>query len=84
MTPETKRDKFLRLAENRVNKVLDDLRILGHCGNRSNYDYTDEDVRIIFAKLEKGLRETKGQFLGIEMPKDRITLRKKKKTAYIG
>lgn len=56
---ETKRDRFVRIAERRVNKILVDLESLGKCANRRNYQYTDSDVRKIFREIEKKLRETR-------------------------
>ena len=43
-----KRDNFIRLAENRTNKLLDMIRLLGNLSNTSNYSYTNEDVEKIF------------------------------------
>lgn len=41
---ETKSQKFERIAEIRIKKVLHSMRLLGNCGNRNNYDYTSEQV----------------------------------------
>ena len=35
---ETKRQKFVRLAEARTNKIIDMLQLLGNCSNSSAYD----------------------------------------------
>lgn len=64
MENETKRKKFIRLAELRTNKILKMLQLLGNCSSKSNYDYTDEDVRKIFTVLEEELKNTKSKFLG--------------------
>lgn len=48
---ETKRAKFQRLAEKRMNKALESLRILGQLSNRAVYDYTEEDVDAMFGAL---------------------------------
>lgn len=42
---ESKRERFVRLAEARTNKILDMMKLLGNCSSKSNYDYTDEDVK---------------------------------------
>ncbi len=60
---ESKRDKFIRLAEARTNKILSMLRLLANCSSKSNYDYTDEDVREIFNAIEKEVRITKEKFM---------------------
>ena len=59
---ETKRDRFVRIAERRVNKILVDLESLGKCANRRNYQYTDSQVRKIFGEIEKKLKETKALY----------------------
>ena len=42
-----KEENFIRLAENRTNKVLDMIRLLGNLSNTSNYSYTKEQVEKI-------------------------------------
>ena len=74
-TKETKRECFVRLAEARTNKILDMMKLLGNCSNKSNYDYTDEDVKKIFGAIEKELKNTKAKFNGADVHKeDRFTL----------
>lgn len=60
--PETKREAFRRLAERRTNAVLQRVRVLGNLSNPYAYEYTDEDVRAIFAAIEQELRLTKLKF----------------------
>lgn len=57
-----KRDRFKRLAVYRTNEVLRKLRILGHCANRSAYDYNEDDVARIFSELERETKETRAKF----------------------
>ena len=59
---ETKRDKFVRLAEARTNKILDTLHLLGNCSNTSAYEYTQQDIDQIFSAIELEVRETKKKF----------------------
>ena len=75
MAAETKKDRFIRLAEARTNKILEMMRLLGNCSSKANYEYTDEDVKKIFGVLEKELKNTKNKFLGIEAKEERFTLR---------
>jgi hypothetical protein len=56
------REKFVELAEKRVNKAIKDLRLIGNLSNRSNYKYADEDVRQIFIALEKELKQARERF----------------------
>ena len=71
---ETKRDKFVRLAEARTNKIIDMIRLLGNCSNKSNYDYTDADVQKIFSTLEKELKNAKLKFSMSEVEEDKFRL----------
>lgn len=71
---ETKREKFVRLAEARTNKILDQIRLLGNLSNKGNYDYTDEDVRKIFAALDKEVKSAKNSFSGLESNDQRFKL----------
>ena len=72
---ETKRDKFVRLAEARTNKIIDMLQLLGNCSNTSAYDYTQQDVEKIFGAIEDELKEAKKKFNKVESKKSsRFTL----------
>ena len=75
MPGETKRERFLRVAESRTNKLLDMMKLLGNCSTQSNYDYTNEDIKKIFDTLEKELKNTKNRFIGIEEKEIKFSLR---------
>lgn len=70
MAKETKRDKFIRLAEARTNKIIDMLQLLGNCSNSNAYDYTQQDVEKIFNAIEAEVREAKKKFNKIESKKN--------------
>ena len=73
---ETKREKFVRLAEARTNKIICMLQLLGNCSNSSIYDYTSQDVEKIFSAIEAEVREAKKKFSKIESKKEsRFTLK---------
>ena len=59
---ESKRDKFVRLANRRTNAVLTQLKILGNCSNKYAYNYAEEDVNKIFKEIDKRVKETKARF----------------------
>ncbi|MBI2098524.1 MAG: hypothetical protein HYT49_02580 [Candidatus Wildermuthbacteria bacterium] len=59
---ETKQERFKRLAALRTNQVLERLRVLGNCGNRGAYEYSEEEVNKIFSEIERGTREAKIRF----------------------
>ena len=61
-TSDQNRERFVRVAEKRVNRILRDLDSLEKCSNRRNYLYTDEDVRRIFSAIERRLREIRSQY----------------------
>lgn len=72
---ESKREKFVRLAEARTNKILDMLQLLGNCSNSSVYDYSSQDVEKIFSVIELETKEAKKKFNKIESKKSsRFTL----------
>ena len=57
-----KMDRFKRVAENRTNKIIDQIRLLGTCANKSNYEYSDEDVKKIFSAIDSELKITKAKY----------------------
>lgn len=59
---ETKRERFVRIAEARTNKIIDMIQLLGNCSNTSTYDYTSQDIDKIFNAIELELREAKKKF----------------------
>jgi hypothetical protein len=59
---ETKRDRFIRVAESRTNKIIKLFDLLGNCANKNNYDYTERDVRLIISTLENELKDLKEKF----------------------
>lgn len=63
-THSLKRQRFLRIAESRVNKVLSNLDNLAKCSNKTNYEYSEDEVRKIFREIDRKVKETKFQFQG--------------------
>ena len=59
-----RRERFIKIGEKRVNKLLEDFRLLGNCANRANYEYTQEEIDHIFSALEQAFVETKKKFYG--------------------
>lgn len=59
---ESKRDKFIRIAETRTNKIISMIQLLGNCSNQATYDYTEKDVADIFSAIEKELKIAKQKF----------------------
>ena len=73
---ETKRERFVRLAENRTNKIINMVSLLGHCANTSIYEYSDADVEKIFTAIEGSVKEARKKFAKSDAPKStKFTLR---------
>lgn len=72
---ETKRERFVRLAEARTNKIIDMMKLLGNCSSTANYEYTEEDVKKIFGAIEREMKNAKAKFNGTDAQKEeRFTL----------
>ena len=65
---ETQEDKFKRLAEKRVTRILKDLELVGNLSNKKNYEYNETDVTKIINTLQKSLNNKKNKF---ELSKDK-------------
>ena len=63
---ESKRERFVRLAENRTNKILDMIQLLGNLSSPGSYEYTQQDVDKIFTAIENATRDAKKRFARIE------------------
>lgn len=59
---ESKRARFVRVAERRTVRVLSDLRLLSQCSNRRTYEYSPEQVRRIFREIRRTLHATEEKF----------------------
>lgn len=59
---ESKREKFVRMAEARTIKIISMVRLLGNCSNRLAYEYSDKDVSKIFTAIESAVADAKKRF----------------------
>lgn len=57
-----KRDKFVTLAEKRVNRAIKDLRLIGNLSNKNNYSYSDSDIQKILVALDQEVKNLKAKF----------------------
>lgn len=62
MATETKKERFSRIADARKTKILDTIRLLENCSNKSNYDYAEDEVNEIFNELSSALENAKAKF----------------------
>ena len=59
---ETKREKFVRMAEARTLQIISMVRLLGNCSTRLAYEYSDKDVSKIFGAIETAVSDAKKRF----------------------
>jgi hypothetical protein len=57
-----KADKFVKLANKRVNRVFKQLQLIGNLSNRCHYDYTQDEVKQILKAIEKEIASVKERF----------------------
>ena len=59
---EQDRQKFVQLANRRVSSAMKAIQLVGNLSNKSNYDYTEEDVAKIMKALQTELNACKKRF----------------------
>lgn len=60
---ESKSERFKRVSGRRVNSIVKSLNLLGGMADQtSNYDYSKEEVAIMFNYIEKALETAKTQY----------------------
>jgi hypothetical protein len=65
---EPRDTRFKRIATSRTQRILNDLRLLGNCSNKSVYKYSEDDINKIFQAIDKELKRVKASFA--DGPKD--------------
>lgn len=71
---DIRRDRFTRIVERRVNRILDNLENLAKCSNKRNYNYSPDDVKRIFREIDRKVKETKLMFQGTTNNRQRFKL----------
>jgi len=56
------REKFIKLAESRVNRAVDHIKLVGNLSNKVNYEYGEKDVASILRALNQAVMEIKSRF----------------------
>ena len=59
---KTKEGRFKDVAGRRVHNILNQMRLLRNCANKSNYSYTDEQVNKIFRAIDEEWKHVKSEF----------------------
>lgn len=57
-----KKERFVELAEMRVNKALHSIKLIGNLANKRNYEYSDKQASQVIAALEAAVRDVKALF----------------------
>ncbi|MBM6679147.1 hypothetical protein [Pseudoflavonifractor capillosus] len=61
---ENKHERFLKVAGHRMDLLICDFRKLGNCASKSTYDYTEEEVELIFKELDLQIQLLREKFEG--------------------
>jgi len=61
MNPKEK--NFIRIAENRTNKIINMIELIGNLSNKSYYEYTEIQIDAIFDTIQKTLDEQRSKFV---------------------
>ena len=62
MKGETKEQRFRRIAEKRVQLVIDSIRSLSNCSNKRMYEWNDEQLKKIWDVIDKELAKCRASF----------------------
>lgn len=62
MRNESKELRFKRIAEKRVQRVLDSLRSLSQCSNKRMYEWNEQQMKKIWAAIDTELAKCKSSF----------------------
>lgn len=57
-----RRERFVSLAEARMGKALQSIRLIGNLSNKSNYEYSERDVQKIIRALNAEVDEVRRRF----------------------
>ena len=61
-TREGRRERFEKLAAKRTEAVVKSLRLIGNLSNKSNYKWSEADVKLIFSEIKKEVRVAEAKF----------------------
>lgn len=62
MKGETKETRFTRIAEKRVQRVIESIRSLSQCSNKRMYNWNDEQLQKIWTAVDSELASCKESF----------------------
>ena len=62
MKGETKEQRFKRVAEKRVQNVLDSIRKLSQCANKRMYEWNEVQLKTIWGAIDQEITKCKERF----------------------
>lgn len=68
---ETKRQRFVRLAESRTSNAIRAVRTIGKLGNKAQYEFDEADIRKVAGALMKEIEAMKAR-MGDHGLKDKV------------
>lgn len=71
---ESKSERFIRIAEARVNRLIKMIRLLGNCSMKCNYEFTQNQVSQIFSILYDELYKARAKYSIAKRDKKRFSL----------
>lgn len=57
-----KSEKFIELANKRVNRAIKDIQLIANLSNRQNYHYSEEQAKVIINALQSEVDDLKRLF----------------------
>ena len=65
-----KKNKFIELAQSRVNKAIKSINLIGNLSNKSHYSYNNDQVQQMLSALDKEIRSVKDKFRNSKKSKE--------------
>jgi len=59
---DEKEQKFVRLAERRVNDLMEKFRLLGNLADARNYKYSEAQAKLILKTIDEEVKMLKAKF----------------------
>ena len=73
MKGETKEHRFKRVAQKRVQVILDNIRKLSQCSNRRMYEWSESDLKKIWTAIDKELDTCKKTYTNTDPQEFKLT-----------
>lgn len=62
MAKSIKRERFEKVASARVQKIISTINLLQNCANTNNYEFSEQDVELMFSEINKSLKDAKSAY----------------------